>query len=211
MAKTLGKLRHEQSLPQGELQRASLGDYFPPGNVRSGRTCSSEWNQVSLNSNELSSGVTAKAGLQKPTQGISPLQQGLPHVSCCARMGFIGVRGAGVCRAHACWCLCSSVPTHCLSPPDCITGLLNSASAPQEQLPVRCSLSEPQDGAGGIEELGVNTGLCLDVPVPSCNPQHLLCPHPSCAAPVATHRMTATIAPQEIPSIYGQTATVLPG
>ncbi|XP_038006530.1 uncharacterized protein LOC119706678 [Motacilla alba alba] len=96
VAKTLGKLRREQSLLQGELQRASLGDYFPPGNARSERTCSSERNQVSLISNELRSGVTAKAGLQKPTQGISPPQQGLPHVSCCARMGFIGVRGAGV-------------------------------------------------------------------------------------------------------------------
>lgn len=96
MAKTLGKLRHEQSLLQGELQRAALRDYFPPGNVRSERTCRSGWNQVSLISNELSSGVTAKAGLQKPIQGIPPPQQGLPHVSCCARMGFVRAGGAGV-------------------------------------------------------------------------------------------------------------------
>lgn len=65
-----------------------LGDSFPPGNVRSERTCSREWNQLSLISSELSSGVTelSFSRLEKPTQGISPPQQGLPQVPCCARM-----------------------------------------------------------------------------------------------------------------------------
>lgn len=48
-------------------------------------------------------------------------------------------------------------------------------------------------------------------PVLSSNPRHLLCTHTSRATPPATKRMTATIASQEIQSIYGQAATALPG
>lgn len=56
----------------------------------------------------------------------------------------------GCSRAHACWCLCSPVPTHCLSPPDSITELLDPASAPQEQLQVRFRVCQsPTEGAGG--------------------------------------------------------------
>lgn len=115
--------------------------------------------------------------------------------------GWVSQGLLGCSRAHTCWCLCSPVPTYCLSPPDYITELLDPASAPQQQLQVGFSLSEPHGRSR--RNWGRTQGCAWMFLFPAATPQHLLCPHPSCAAPTATHRMAATIAPQEIPSIYG--------
>lgn len=110
-----------------------------------------------------SQGWAAKAHSGHP----SP-EQGLPHVSQSARMGFIGVGAAGVQQSSR---LLVPVLSCAHTMPECprlhpwaaqscssITG-----AAPSEVQPVTAPGKEQ-------EELGVNTGLCLDVPVPSSNP-----------------------------------------